>query len=340
MIHPVKQLVIIEDHEVRDIFKNVPFMEIGNENTIKSPDYYFGENMEEAAEAQKGVITSYINPVISGFRIEAELYYDKKYTFLRRNNAVPMFSDITFVIQGVDVHTTFISSALAFLYGYLIISTWNTYGNLKQISKHINQCQLYNNQNIFLQIHSTLLGLQRVTTKNVIKMRADEVFLNLIPFILKMYDSPHKIITTNIFIRKTAHFPYHCSDYILGGSKNNIEDMFKNANLLIHNREHTKLPKLFNFHCWVPEQILTVGYLLSHYPLYYILEYDCATLMNLHFDSIDLHSLNLFQVVFTKWDYDENGVLGSKKVIITPLNFHEHQNYIIDSYSYKSLLNL
>ena len=338
-VHHIKsaQLVIIEDPSLSNMIKQIPYVQIGNEDTIEPPDYYYGDNMEEAAEAKKGIITAIENPDIPGFRIEAELYLTKKYTFLRKDGQVPLFPDISFIIQGLDTDATLTTCASVFIYGYLVISTWNTYGNLKQITKHVKDCNIYNNQNIFFQIHTTLLGLQRVATRKVIKIRSDEIFTNLLPFIMRMYEFPEKLITTNLFIRRNSQFPYHCSDYIIGGSKKNIFEMFNHANLLVHNREDTKLPKTFRFHCWVPEQILTIGYLLSFYPLYYIFETDHSTLMNLHFDSIDLHSLCPLNLVFTRWDNDENGVLRSRKVNITPANLHEHQNRIIDLYSYKSL---
>ena len=337
-LHPITQLVIVEDSSLANVIKKIPYVQMGDENTIDSPDYYFGDNMDEVSEVKKGIITTETNPVINGFRIEAEYYINnKKHTFLRRIGSTPMFPDISFVIQGVDTETSFTSCAIVFIYGYLVVSTWNTYGTLNEIKRHIQQHSIYNNQNIFYQVHSVLLGLARVTTLKVIKMRSDEVILNLLPFIMKMYESPSKIITTNIFIRRNGHFPYHCSDHIMGGSTKNILEMFKNAEVLIHNREDTKLPSIFKTHCWVPEQILTIGFLLSVYPLYYVFECDPASLMNLHFESIDIHSLAPLQIVYTQWDTDENGVFKSKKVTINPDNLHEHQNRIIDLYSYKSL---
>lgn len=334
--YPTKNLVTVAYSHIYNVIKKMPLIELTNDETIEFPDYYFGDDLDEAKEAKIGIITTKYNLDINGFRAEATYL---EYTFLRRINAKPMFPEVTFIIQGLDTDTTFASCAVVFIYGYLNISTWKIYGNLKEITDHVQRHSLYNNQNVFFQIHSVILGLQRVTTSKVIKLRADEIFLNFIPFVMKMYTSPNKLITTNIFIRPLKYFPYHCSDHIIGGSTKKIKEMFTNANLLIHNREDTKLPKLFNFHCWVPEQILTVGYLSSIYSLYYILEYNSAHLMNLHFDSIDLHSLCPEQIVYTKWDNDKNGVLRSEKTIVNSNNLHEHQNRIIDLHSYINLFD-
>jgi len=109
-------------------------------------------------------------------------------------------------------------------------------------------------QNFFLQLESTIAGLELVDTEYVIKMRGDEYYSN-IPYLLeKVKEFPELIHTSPVFFRKWNHYKLHISDHLIVGKTEYIKNMFVGT-------KNTKLEcqqKKFS-----PEQILTIEYLLS-----------------------------------------------------------------------------
>lgn len=346
-----KQTVLISKgfSFIRNVLSRIPFVQVIDNKTIKNYqgiDYIFYDclhdnNIKDHILPLKGlVIRGKIIQSISEFDIECcyPCTNGEYITFLRRKNAQPLYYDVSFIVQGTDTDHTFITLGVVFLYGYLIASTWNIYNDLKSIEQHIITKNLYNNQNIFFHIQSVLRGLKQVRTSKVIKLRSDEIYLNLHPIVTAMYEYPHKFITTNIFIRKQTTHPFHCSDHIIAGSTDNMLKMFLGGELLIHNREPFKVPKMFKEKLWVPEQILTIGYLINIYPLYHLTIETCPMIMNNHFFSVGLHDLMPIQISYTKYWYDQNQKQHSEKIIVHPGNLHVHQNSICDMLSYKQLL--
>ena len=86
-----------------------------------------------------------------------------------------------------------------------------------------------NYQNRFYQIYSTLTGIKNSKSDFVVKFRNDEFYSNIDPFLKRVLDNPHKIITSDIFFRKSSTFPFHISDHIVGGRRDLMEEAFSIA---------------------------------------------------------------------------------------------------------------
>jgi hypothetical protein len=97
------------------------------------------------------------------------------------------------------------------------------------INEPPNLMGVYNEQNRYLQFCSTYAGLKEVDTEYVIKLRSDEYYSNLIPAIEKFLKDPNKILTSNVFFRKTSYLRYHPSDHIIIGKTQFLKEVYKNC---------------------------------------------------------------------------------------------------------------
>jgi hypothetical protein len=168
---------------------------------------------------------------------------------------------ITIVIQGKiekECYDFYVENYKEFP---VIISTWegtisslkieNIPKNFTIIENEIPEEKGY--QNFFLQLESTIAGLNKVNTEFVIKMRGDEYYSN-IPYLLeKVKEFPELIHTCPVFFRRWNYYKLHISDHLIVGKTDYLKNMFTKA-------KNTKLncDKKFS-----PEQILTIEYLLS-----------------------------------------------------------------------------
>jgi hypothetical protein len=248
------------------------------------------------------------------------------------------FKDTSLVVQGVDTELTPKTLCVYFLFGQIIASTWNMLGNFSEVVQHVTTNGIYNNQNVFYHIQTVLHGLRKVTTLRAIKLRSDELYLDLVPIVEKMRQFPDKLVTTNIFLRKVWDFPYHCSDHIFAGQTKNILRMFLASEQLIHNRMTWQSLKIFTQPFWVPEQILSIGYMLNFYPLYALTREACPFLMNHHFTSVPVYELMPYHIVFTNWIVTNEQVYG-KKVVVDEYSLQNHLCKICDLDSYEDLWN-
>ena len=320
----------------------IPFVKLSNDP--HSPcDYSIGPPRGRAIAKKGYVVTrSFYESHIKLFEnYDVECYYiynsGVEFAYLRAKNTVHMFPTISFIVQGKDVDPTFPLTCVLFLHGYLVCSTWNIHKCVEEVKQHVIDKDIYNNQNVFFQNLTILMGLTCVHTEYTIKVRSDEIYTNLIPFIRSVLMNPRKITTLNIFLRKTDWFPFHISDHIMGGKTKEIKKLCIGAELLIHHRVPYKKPKMFKEWFWVPEQIFGLGYLINYYPLYHLNCMNAGVLMNTHFTSVDINSLMPMIIVYTYW-YHEGDELKNKKVEITPDNWIEHQSFIVDLESYYKLL--
>jgi hypothetical protein len=337
------QSIYIQGHIFESLVKyilKVPFLVI---STVSHDiDYFIGELSNECIP-RKGCITiedCITDEVLDLFDNECTYSFGgSKFYFLRRKDVLPTFEDISIVIQGMDSCDTLYSFCIGFLYGKLVASTWNIHQNINEVTQHIEKYKIYNNGNIFYHVLTVLLGINRVQTKMMIKLRCDEVYTNLIPIIETMIGNPDKIITTNIFIRSVDVFPYHCSDHIIAGSTENLRKMFLGAEHLVHNKVPKYPLKYFKNPFWVPEQILTMGFLINHYPLYSLKKENCYDIMNLHFKSVDILSLSPEVIIYQDWWMD-NDIWTPHKVRVTSTNLSQHIRKLLDKQSYNRISNM
>jgi hypothetical protein len=102
--------------------------------------------------------------------------------------------------------------------------------NLRPIINEVpNLENVYNEQNRYLQFCSTYLGLKEVDTEYVIKVRSDEYYSNLMPAIEKFLQDPNKILTNNVFFRKTSYMRYHPSDHLIIAKTSLLREVYENC---------------------------------------------------------------------------------------------------------------
>jgi hypothetical protein len=174
--------------------------------------------------------------------------------------------DVTILIQG-RINPEFIKMWINEYESWnVILSTWN-YENVDGLEFPKNWIVLLMPKperygdvgNLDLQLTSTLNGLYYVKTKYVIKVRGDEFFYNLYRFVREIKLKSEQIIFGDIFYRaleKDTH--YHISDHIIGGSLDNVKDMFENTQILLSN--NFKFPRNFPI-THIPEPYLGFGFI-------------------------------------------------------------------------------
>ena len=156
------------------------------------------------------------------------------------------YNNFTIVIQG-PVHQNSIYGALNNYKDYtdhIIFSHWDTDAN-KGLLRHLTEndivhtaCEntfpkvpynIFNGQNVYYQIYTTLVGLANVGTQYVIKLRSDQWFANLEPMFEAVLNNPEKYVCSNFHFRPDKFLKYHASDKVIGGSTNNIVKTFRKA---------------------------------------------------------------------------------------------------------------
>jgi hypothetical protein len=161
--------------------------------------------------------------------------------------------EFSFIIQGIPTSITDITRNICFYYGNPIDASWNQ-EDLSRVRSEVLTKRYINNQNIYFQTVGTLNGLRKSTTKYVVKIRSDEWYHNLYPILQQCKETPDKIITNNVFARKISRFPFHMSDHIIAGTKENMFQLFETSK---NNLER----KILDGKC--AEQHFAQGYLRS-----------------------------------------------------------------------------
>lgn len=111
--------------------------------------------------------------------------------------------------------------------------------------------------NLDYQIITTLKGIEKVDTKWVIKVRADEYYSNLDFVYDRIIKTPEKITTSSVFFRKWGLYKFHCSDKLIAGTTNNVRLMFESTLLNI---------QLNIFDNTIPESQLGFGFIYAKEP--------------------------------------------------------------------------
>jgi len=175
----------------------------------------------------------------------------------------PVKSDVTFIVQGRIKEDIFLKLVLNLLkFGQVILSTWEVWDQT-QVMEFISDNEIPNGQNVYLQVYSTLKGLEKCETEYAIKVRADEWYNDFTQYIQVMKESSDKITTHNMFFRKIGQYPYHISDHIIGGRTENLCKMFSMCKKNLEERK--SLPPIPRMLTIIPEQWLTVAYLRCFY---------------------------------------------------------------------------
>lgn len=122
-----------------------------------------------------------------------------------------------------------------------------------------------NQNNRFFQYYSTEIGLRNVTTEYTLKIRNDEIYTDLEPFVTAIEENPSKITTSDIFFRNSKTFSFHPSDHLVGGKTAILLDGFSLARKISEDITLTKLYPVFEFakidREYTPEQQLCLSFL-------------------------------------------------------------------------------
>jgi hypothetical protein len=315
-----------------DMLQNMPNVTTTT-NMSNDVDYYFGRDYNSQHMPKRGmmIVGSDLSRPMHMFDLEEKFKYnDTPYFFFRRKGVHPIHDNVTFVVQGLEADQMICSTAIAFMFGKLIISTWQKY-DITKVETDIKENKYHNNQNVYYQVYTSLNGLEKCTSEYVIKIRSDEVFVNYNDFVDAMFANPDKLVCTNVFLRASHVFPYHISDHIIGGRTSAMLSMFRTAKSLIETRKTDCSP------CskckWFPEQVLTIAYLSTMYPWDHLSQNNSSVLLKKHFISVDVTTFKYFEIAYssrirmtTRW----------KKECVTPSNFSTHERRIIDARNIES----
>jgi len=226
----------------------------------------------------------------------------------------------TIIIQG-PINPIAISNLAKYSqFGNIIISTWSDkllsndlVNYIKQYAKIvvsdlpvIDKSRTINNSNVLFQLLSTHNGLINTTTDFCIKVRSDEKFTNLSELIYKHQNNIDKIICSNIFFRKPAHYLYHISDHIICGKSELLLRSFQTAIKLCYNPNNINILNIFtqipSSQRLVPEQIICLSILQNLIPGTNKIPWKnkslCIKLIKKYFDVINVDTLGDITVCY------------------------------------------
>lgn len=137
--------------------------------------------------------------------------------------------EFSFVIQGIKTNRNIdIMMNIAFYHGKPIDCCWNE-RDLKLVRFEASKMRYMNRQNIYFQSIGTLNGILQAKTKYVVKFRTDEYYSNIQGLLDAIKQMPGKLVSNNVMARKFSRLPYHISDHIIGGTRENMYLMFDSS---------------------------------------------------------------------------------------------------------------
>lgn len=170
-----------------------------------------------------------------------------------------------------------------------------------------------NDQNRYAHFFSVYLALQACKSPYTIKMRSDEFYSNLEPFINAIIENKSKIVTNDVFFRN-AKIPFHPSDHLLGGPTGVVLETFRTAKEICEGVDVSGLTSLLDYtkklaaefnasvnrdkNWFAAEQTLGLGAVLSQMSINKLREPDCVKLMKDMFFIVPATELGLFRVMF------------------------------------------
>jgi len=138
-----------------------------------------------------------------------------------------------------------------------------------------------------LDVVSVLLGLEKVSTRLVIKLRGDEWYSNLHHVREVMENDNEKIFMLPVFLKKREVWPFRISDHLLAGRKSDLELMYETCLINI------ALGRELDHDCWpLPRQsILAMGYIKKK-----LGNIDTNDSLRNLFGTVDLEKLKYYKV--------------------------------------------
>lgn len=198
--------------------------------------------------------------------------------------------NVTLVIQG-PMHPNAIIMMKMHAHAFdIVFSTWKVNPEeenkieehlrevecTKLVFNNIDSLEFMNNQsNRYYQFYTTLKGMQLVDTEYAIKIRSDEYYTDLSPFVEKMLENPEKIVTNEVFFRDprsstNENFMLHPSDHLYGGKTEDLVNMLRKSVDDCKNHTVEDLDRMLGSiknrsYVIVPEQHLFANYLITRH---------------------------------------------------------------------------
>lgn len=235
-----------------------------------------------------------------------------------------IYHDFTMVIQG-PIHRNMLTMCLLHPHINTIISTWDdpnwTHPTVREYLKSIERPNLqiivnrplkqekldkvYNKQNRYLQFLSTSKGLMWSQTKYTIKIRSDEYYSDLTPLMYTLIQDDSKLVTNDVFFRRSEYLRYHPSDHIICGQTHKMKELFSKLMYDCQfNHDALKYAPFdqFDFFIFVEQQIamkwIEMHEKIDQYPYKFPAKYsEVKELMIKYFDIVNNSMLGDFFVV-------------------------------------------
>lgn len=168
-----------------------------------------------------------------------------------------MINDLTILIQGRCEEKQLNLWIKNYSEWNVIISTWKEiddniiFPKNWKIIKSNYPPRYYSAFNFDYHLESTIIGLNYVNTKYVLKLRADEYWSNIDVVYNKFKKDDTKVLCGSLFFRPLdTIYPFHISDHIICSTLDNMIKMFVGA------KNNIKL----NLPLYAPESILGFGF--------------------------------------------------------------------------------
>jgi len=197
---------------------------------------------------------------------------------------------IALIIQG-NLHNNSLNNLNNYLnlFDEIIISYWSDNDEtelllnknakikfIKNLKKDLSNTTI-NYGNVYFQSYTTLMGLKNTNCDFAIKVRSDDSFGDLSPFINKVLECK-KIICSDRWFRPDNIGHYHISDQIIGGETKKLIHGFERTIFRLENQSYYLLNEDITYHedtnkeiiknydhCWYPECIIGSSFVQNIY---------------------------------------------------------------------------
>jgi hypothetical protein len=211
-------------------------------------------------------------------------------------------NNVTIILQGKVLQDSLDFYIKNYPTANLIVSTWvGSDLNLSNLPESYNVIlskmpKKRGDQNVNLQLVSTLNALRFVKTDYVIKIRGDEYYSNLEYVAYSISMNPNKVYCTPVWFRHWSFMKFHISDHMIAGKLENVNMMFEKTKFNIDNELITHIVNGAPHRFWEPEINFTRSYLMEKEPNRFG-KVDGRQLMVEHFDILDIKKMYPYRIV-------------------------------------------
>lgn len=235
-------------------------------------------------------------------------------------------NEVTLIIQGpLTIYTTFMLYRYADKYPIILVIPKDT-SEVETVFKEINRIlqnkeynislfmydtsrdeSILNTQNRYYHFLSTQLGLIACKTPYTIKVRSDEFYSNLDPFVETVLNSSGKVVTNDVFFRNSK-LPYHPCDHLIGGETIDLLKTFELARKFSEDKDYREAHPLVKFckslktpmgeNLFFAEQQLGVAAISTYYTQPKLEKSSVSDIMKDRFVIVPSSELGMFKVTF------------------------------------------